>query len=59
MAKHEERMNKSDQRFEERMAKAEARAAKTDLLLIDTAGRLHNKTDLMQELAKMARVLKK
>jgi fused signal recognition particle receptor len=36
-----------------------ARAAKTDLLLIDTAGRLHNKTDLMQELAKIARVLKK
>ncbi|MGE4352213.1 MAG: signal recognition particle-docking protein FtsY [Bdellovibrionales bacterium] len=31
----------------------------TDLLLIDTAGRLHNKTDLMQELAKIKRVLKK
>jgi len=36
-----------------------ARAAKVDLLLIDTAGRLHNKNDLMQELAKLARVLKK
>jgi fused signal recognition particle receptor len=36
-----------------------ARAAKSDLLLVDTAGRLHNKTDLMQELAKMARVIKK
>jgi fused signal recognition particle receptor len=36
-----------------------ARADKTDLLLIDTAGRLHNKADLMQELAKMVRVLKK
>jgi len=36
-----------------------AQAAQTDLLLIDTAGRLHNKTDLMQELAKIARVLKK
>ena len=36
-----------------------ARAETTDLLLIDTAGRLHNKTDLMQELAKMTRVLKK
>jgi fused signal recognition particle receptor len=35
------------------------RAEKADLLLIDTAGRLHNKTDLMQELAKIARVLKK
>jgi fused signal recognition particle receptor len=36
-----------------------ARAEKTDLLLIDTAGRLHNKADLMQELAKLVRVLKK
>jgi fused signal recognition particle receptor len=36
-----------------------ARAEKMDLLLIDTAGRLHNKGDLMQELAKIARVLKK
>jgi len=36
-----------------------AQSAKTDLLLIDTAGRLHNKTDLMQELAKLSRVLKK
>lgn len=31
----------------------------TDLLLIDTAGRLHNKADLMQELSKISRVLKK
>jgi fused signal recognition particle receptor len=31
----------------------------TDVLLIDTAGRLHNKSDLMQALAKLARVLKK
>lgn len=30
-----------------------------DLLLIDTAGRLHNKADLMAELQKIARVLKK
>ncbi|MFY9288122.1 MAG: signal recognition particle-docking protein FtsY [Alphaproteobacteria bacterium] len=36
-----------------------ARAEKKDLLLIDTAGRLHNKNDLMQELAKMVRVIKK
>jgi len=36
-----------------------ARAARVDLLLIDTAGRLHNKSDLMQELAKLLRVLKK
>jgi len=31
----------------------------TDLLLIDTAGRLQNKTDLMAELEKVLRVLKK
>ena len=36
-----------------------AREAKADLLLIDTAGRLHNKAHLMAELAKIARVLKK
>ncbi len=30
-----------------------------DLLLIDTAGRLHNKTDLMEEMKKIARVLAK
>ena len=32
---------------------------KLDLLLIDTAGRLHNKTDLMNELSKIIRVMKK
>ncbi|QEX24817.1 hypothetical protein FRZ61_47590 [Hypericibacter adhaerens] len=36
-----------------------AKAANADLLLIDTAGRLHNKANLMAELAKIARVLKK
>jgi fused signal recognition particle receptor len=36
-----------------------ARAQKIDILLVDTAGRLHNKGDLMQELAKLARALKK
>ena len=30
-----------------------------DVLLIDTAGRLHNKKDLMEELSKIVRVLKK
>jgi fused signal recognition particle receptor len=30
-----------------------------DILLIDTAGRLHNKNDLMEELAKINRVIKK
>ena len=32
---------------------------KTDLLFIDTAGRLQNKTDLMQELVKIVTVIKK
>jgi fused signal recognition particle receptor len=36
-----------------------ARAEGADLLLIDTAGRLHNKADLMAELQKICRVLKK
>jgi fused signal recognition particle receptor len=38
-----------------------ARAQKTgaDVLLIDTAGRLHNKTALMEELRKIIRVLRK
>jgi len=36
-----------------------ARAENTDVLVIDTAGRLHNKQALMDELAKMVRVLKK
>ncbi len=37
----------------------EAKAAGADVLLIDTAGRLQNKTDLMAELQKIVRVLKK
>jgi fused signal recognition particle receptor len=36
-----------------------ARAGQADVLLIDTAGRLQNKSDLMAELAKIVRVLKK
>ena len=36
-----------------------ARADGADLLLIDTAGRLHNKGALMEELAKIIRVLRK
>lgn len=36
-----------------------ARAAKADVLLIDTAGRLHNKAGLMAELEKIVRVLRK
>lgn len=36
-----------------------AKANGSDVLMIDTAGRLHNKNDLMQELAKVVRVIKK
>ncbi len=36
-----------------------AKAEGTDILIIDTAGRLQNKSDLMAELAKIVRVLKK
>jgi fused signal recognition particle receptor len=36
-----------------------ARAERADLLLIDTAGRLHNKAALMEELRKIIRVLRK
>lgn len=36
---------------------AAARARGTDVLIVDTAGRLQNKTNLMQELAKISRVI--
>ncbi|MDR6771278.1 signal recognition particle-docking protein FtsY [Azospirillum sp. BE72] len=36
-----------------------AKAEKVDVLLIDTAGRLQNKTGLMEELRKIVRVIKK
>ncbi|WP_417208097.1 signal recognition particle-docking protein FtsY [Antarctobacter sp.] len=39
------------------MTKAQAEGA--DLLLIDTAGRLQNRADLMEELAKIVRVIRK
>jgi len=39
------------------MVKAEAEGA--DLLMIDTAGRLQNRADLMEELAKIVRVIRK
>ncbi len=41
----------------EAMVKADADGA--DLLMIDTAGRLQNRTDLMEELAKIVRVIRK
>jgi fused signal recognition particle receptor len=34
-----------------------ARSKKTDVLIVDTAGRLHNKKNLMDELAKISRVI--
>lgn len=37
----------------------QAKAQNVDVLLIDTAGRLHNKSNLMDELEKIIRVLKK
>ena len=37
----------------------QAKQIKTDILLIDTAGRLHNKKELMAELQKIVRVLNK
>ena len=40
-------------------ALSRATAEKADVLLIDTAGRLHNKAALMDELAKIIRVLRK
>ncbi|MEE8393592.1 MAG: signal recognition particle-docking protein FtsY [Rhodospirillales bacterium] len=36
-----------------------ARAAGADVLMVDTAGRLHNKADLMAELQKIVRVISK
>ncbi|HIL93285.1 MAG TPA: signal recognition particle-docking protein FtsY, partial [Cycloclasticus sp.] len=36
-----------------------ARARKVDVLLADTAGRLHTQTNLMNELSKIERVIKK
>lgn len=40
-------------------ALAEAKAKAVDVLVIDTAGRLHNKADLMAELDKVIRVIRK
>jgi fused signal recognition particle receptor len=38
---------------------SEAKAAGADILLIDTAGRLQNRAELMEELAKVIRVIRK
>ncbi|MDE7394610.1 MAG: signal recognition particle-docking protein FtsY [Clostridiales bacterium] len=38
---------------------ASAKSKKTDVLLIDTAGRLHNKKNLMDELKKISRIIER
>lgn len=38
---------------------ASAKAKKADVLIVDTAGRLHSKSDLMDELEKIYRVIKR
>ncbi len=40
-------------------AVAAARARRTDLLIVDTAGRLHTKSNLMEELKKVRRILER
>jgi len=40
-------------------AMSEAKAAGSDVLMVDTAGRLQNKAELMNELEKVVRVIKK
>ncbi|MBR1868236.1 MAG: signal recognition particle-docking protein FtsY [Clostridia bacterium] len=40
-------------------ALSSVKAKKTDLLIIDTAGRLHTKSNLMEELKKMSRVVER
>lgn len=40
-------------------ALSSAKAKKTDVLIVDTAGRLHTKSNLMEELKKMSRVVER
>jgi fused signal recognition particle receptor len=40
-------------------AVASAKARNADLLIVDTAGRLHNKKNLMEELSKMTKIIKR
>ena len=54
--KHNEGADPSAVAFD---AAAACRARGCDLLIVDTAGRLHNKANLMNELAKIKRVLQK
>lgn len=54
--KHEENSDPAAVVFD---AVHEARKRNTDLLICDTAGRLHNKKNLMEELKKIARVIER
>ena len=56
IVKHEEGSDPSAVVFD---AVSSAKARKTDVLLIDTAGRLHVKENLMKELEKMDRVVRR
>ena len=56
IVKHQEGADAASVAFD---SYASAKARGTDILIIDTAGRLHNKTHLMEELRKMVRVLRK
>ena len=56
MIKHHEGADAAAVAFD---AYAAAKARGADVLIVDTAGRLHTKTNLMDELKKMIRVLKK
>ena len=38
-------------------ALAAAKARRSDVVLVDTAGRLHNKANLMKELAKLRKII--
>lgn len=51
--------NKADPASVAHMAVTESLKNSTDVLFIDTAGRLHNHKNLMEELAKIIRVIKK
>ncbi len=56
IVKHDEGSDASAVVFD---AISSAKAKKTDVLIIDTAGRLHVKSNLMEELKKMDRVVKR
>lgn len=56
VVKHEENSDPAAVVFD---AVHEARKQNTDLLICDTAGRLHNKKNLMEELKKIARVIER